>query len=136
MHSHSQFGIQCAVTLNSVHRYFESVQIRRNGDKRLQTAEGDGMIDAAMSAIGRAVDVRAELLDFKVSSVTDRTDALGDVTVHVDVSGRRFTGRGVSTDVVEASARAYLSALNKAVRSAELGGDAVTASYLREESGP
>ena len=128
--------VDLTVMYGTSHTPTASVQIRRNGDKRLQTAEGDGMIDAAMSAIGRAVDVRAELLDFKVSSVTDRTDALGDVTVHVDVSGRRFTGRGVSTDVVEASARAYLSALNKAVRSAELGGDAATASYLREESGP
>jgi 2-isopropylmalate synthase len=48
--------------------------------------------------------------------VTEGTDALGDVVVQLDVGGQRYTGRGVSSDVVEASARAYLAAINRAVR--------------------
>ena len=47
--------------------------------------------------------------------MTGGTDALGDVVIQLDVEGRRVTGRGVATDVVEASARAYLAAVNRAV---------------------
>ncbi len=56
------------------------------------------------------------VLDFKVSSVTKGGDALGDVVVQLEVDGLKASGRGVATDVVEASARAYLAAVNKIVR--------------------
>ena len=87
-----------------------------------ESAVGDGMIDAACGAIQRATGVDARLESFNVSSVTGGIDALGDVTVVLAVGGdngtpiKRATGRGVSTDVVEASARAYLSAVNRLVR--------------------
>jgi 2-isopropylmalate synthase len=74
------------------------------------------MIDAAMEAIAAATDVRGTLLDFNVSSVTGGGDALGDVVVQLEVDGQKVSGRGVSTDVVEASARAYLNAVNKVLR--------------------
>jgi 2-isopropylmalate synthase len=77
---------------------------------------GDGMIDAAIAAISEATGVHGKLGNFQVSSVTGGSDALGAVTVTVDADGRRVTGRGVATDVVEASARAYLNAVNKIVR--------------------
>jgi 2-isopropylmalate synthase len=73
------------------------------------------MIDAAMGAISRAAGVEPRLVSFHVSSVTGGSDALGDVVVQLDVDGRRVTGRGVATDVVEASARAYLAAINRAL---------------------
>ena len=79
-----------------------------------ESAMGDGMIDAAMGAIIRAAGVEAKLVSFNVSSVTGGSDALGDVVVQLDVDGRRVTGRGVATDVVEASARAFLAAINRA----------------------
>jgi 2-isopropylmalate synthase len=79
-------------------------------------AEGNGMIDAAMAAIAKATGVQGRLADFAVSAVTGGGDALGDVIVQLDVDGARVTGRGISTDVVEASARAYLNAVNKVVR--------------------
>ena len=53
--------------------------------------------------------------------MTGGTDALGDVVVQLDVDGRRVTGRGVSVDVVEASARAYLAAINRALQVAKRG---------------
>jgi 2-isopropylmalate synthase len=81
-----------------------------------ESAGGDGMIDAACGSISRATGVAATLVSFAVGAVTAGTDALGDVTVHVDVEGDRYTGRGVSTDVVEASARAFLNAINRATR--------------------
>jgi len=77
---------------------------------------GDGMIDAAFRAIQRASGLATRLETFAVSSVTSGSDALGDVVVQLDVDGRPVTGRGVSVDVVEASARAFLAAVNRAVR--------------------
>ena len=95
-----------------------TVRVRRTADDVVldESASGDGMIDAVCGAIRRALGTQATLVNFNVASVTGGIDALGDVTVQVEVDGRRFTGRGVSTDVVEASARAYLHALNKSVR--------------------
>jgi 2-isopropylmalate synthase len=78
--------------------------------------QGNGMIDAAIEAISRATGVSGTVLDFKVSSVTGGGDALGDVVIQLEVEGLKASGRGVATDVVEASARAYLSAVNKVVR--------------------
>jgi 2-isopropylmalate synthase len=56
------------------------------------------------------------VLDFNVSSVTGGGDALGDVVIQLDVDGLQASGRGVATDVVEASARAYLAAVNRIMR--------------------
>ncbi|MFN2389416.1 MAG: 2-isopropylmalate synthase [Actinomycetota bacterium] len=96
----------------------------RYGDEEVDgTALGDGMIDAACRAIQTATDLDARLESFAVSSVTGGIDALGDVTIvlatgsdDADDPIRRATGRGVSTDVVEAAARAYLSATNRLVQ--------------------
>lgn len=93
-----------------------TVRLRRGDDVIEESAFGDGMIDAACGAIQRAAGVEASLITFNVSSVTGGSDALGDVVVQLDVEGRRVTGRGVSVDVVEASARAYLAAINRALR--------------------
>jgi 2-isopropylmalate synthase len=80
------------------------------------TGTGDGMIDAAIAAIMEATGVQGKVGNFQVSSVTGGSDALGAVAITVDAEGRKVTGRGVATDVVEASARAYLNAVNKLVR--------------------
>ena len=88
-----------------------------DGDGKVDAeAEGNGMIDAAINAIAKATGVSGTLLDFNVSSVTGGGDALGDVVVQLEADGHKASGRGVATDVVEASARAYLNAVNKIVR--------------------
>ena len=94
----------------------------KHGDEEIdESAIGDGMIDAVCGAIQRATSLEARLESFQVSSVTGGIDALGDVTIVLAVGDgdetpiRRATGRGVSTDVVEASARAYLSAVNRLI---------------------
>lgn len=98
-----------------------TVRLSRAGEVRDESAIGDGMIDAACGAIQRATGIEATLESFTVSSVTGGIDALGDVTIVLATAGgpgttvRRATGRGVSTDVVEAAARAYLSAANRLV---------------------
>ncbi len=91
------------------------VVLVRDGDKLEASCDGDGMIDAACAAIKAASGIEATLTDFNVSSVTGGIDALGDVVVQVDCDGVKVSGRGVSTDVVEASARAFLNATNKIV---------------------
>jgi 2-isopropylmalate synthase len=85
------------------------------------TGTGNGMIDAAIAAVSQASGVTGQLKDFQVSSVTSGGDALGAVVVQLATEGREVTGRGVATDVVEASARAYLNAVNKIVRLRERG---------------
>jgi len=92
-----------------------TVHLRKGDEVIEESALGDGLIDAAMGAIQRAAGVEGRLVSFNVSAVTGGTDALGDVVVQLDVDGRRVTGRGVATDVVEASARAYLAAVNRAL---------------------
>jgi 2-isopropylmalate synthase len=82
---------------------------------------GDGMIDAAIAAIAEATGVTGKVSNFQVQSVTGGSDALGAVIVTVETDGRRVTGRGVATDVVEASARGYLNAVNKIIRLRERG---------------
>ncbi|MEI8001842.1 MAG: 2-isopropylmalate synthase [Actinomycetes bacterium] len=91
--------------------------VLRDGDGTVEAeASGNGMVDAACSAIGAATGVTGAVVDFKVSSVTGGRDALGDVVISLRVDGRMASGRGVSTDIVEASARAYLNAVNKIIR--------------------
>ncbi|MHB8449230.1 MAG: 2-isopropylmalate synthase [Mycobacteriales bacterium] len=90
-----------------------TVRLARGDEVHEADATGDGMIDAACNAVAKAVGVAATLVSFQVAAVTPGSDAVGDVAVAVDVEGQRVTARGVSTDVVDASARAFLHAINK-----------------------
>jgi 2-isopropylmalate synthase len=93
-----------------------------HGDGKIEAeGSGDGMIDAAIAAISEATGVHGTVGNFQVASVTGGSDALGSVAITVEAEGRKVTGRGVATDVVEASARAYLNAVNKIVRLNERG---------------
>jgi 2-isopropylmalate synthase len=92
-----------------------TVRVRRGDEVIEESALGDGMVDAACGAIQRAVGLDARLASFTVGAVTEGTDAMGEVTVQVELDNMRFSGRGVSTDIVEASARAYLHAVNRAL---------------------
>jgi 2-isopropylmalate synthase len=76
---------------------------------------GDGPIDAVLGAIDAATGVGARLSDFKIGAVTEGQDALGEVAVVVEVAGATGAGQGVSTDIIEAAARAYVRALSVAV---------------------
>jgi 2-isopropylmalate synthase len=93
-----------------------TVVVLRAGEKTEASGEGDGMIDAACKAIKAATGVDSRLTGFNVSAVTGGVDALGDVIVQLEAGSIKVSGRGVSTDVVEASARAFLNAVNKVLR--------------------
>jgi len=77
------------------------------------TARGDGPVDATYKAIDRITKVRPKLLDYGLKAITAGKDAQGEVTVRVAKNGREVSGRGASTDIIEASARAYLAAVNR-----------------------
>ena len=93
-----------------------TVRLRRDGEVFQAAASGVGSVDALYRAIDEIIKVRHRLVDYNVSSVTGGTDALGEVTVRIsDRVGTVHTGRGSSMDIIEASAKAYLQALNKVV---------------------
>jgi len=76
-------------------------------------AAGDGPIDAIFLAIEKITGIAVVCKDFRVHSVTVGKDAQGEVQVEVEHEGRVYRGRGVSTDSVEASAKAFLNAINR-----------------------
>jgi 2-isopropylmalate synthase len=85
---------------------------------------GDGPIDAVFQAIDAATGVGAKLSDFTIGAVTEGQDALGEVSVVVEVDGVTGAGQGVSTDIIDAAARAYVRALSVAVARSR-DGDAI-----------
>jgi len=76
---------------------------------------GDGPIDAVFQAINSATGVAAKLSEFTIGAVTEGQDALGEVSVVLEVAGVTGAGQGVSTDIIDAAARAYVRALSVAV---------------------
>jgi 2-isopropylmalate synthase len=90
-----------------------TVRILVGEDRREEAATGDGPVDAIFNAIDRALGTSTKLLEYVVQAVTPGRQAIGDVTVAVQVDGRKFVGRGASTDILEASAKAYVNALNR-----------------------
>lgn len=90
-----------------------TVQIMKDGVVIPKVALGNGPIDALYNAINNAVDVEVELAAFELRAVGQGKDVLGEVTTIIRDNGHRYIGRGVSTDIIEASAKAYMNALNK-----------------------
>jgi 2-isopropylmalate synthase len=95
-----------------------------SGEEAIGSSGGDGPVDAIFGAIRAATGVESELRQYTVSAVTEGEDALGEVTAMVRAHGRLASGQGVATDILEASARAYVRALSNglegaAVREAE-----------------
>ena len=78
-------------------------------------ATGGGPIEAVLYAMERVIGISASLQDLQIRSVSQGKDALGDVSVEIDVDGRRYHGNGISVDIIEGAGRAYLKALNKAL---------------------
>jgi 2-isopropylmalate synthase len=86
-----------------------------SGEEAVGSSGGDGPVDAIFGAIRDATKVESELRQYTVSAVTEGEDALGEVTVMVRAHGRLASGQGVATDILEASARAYVRALSNAL---------------------
>jgi 2-isopropylmalate synthase len=90
-----------------------TVKLSRQGEVIEEAACGDGPVDAAFKAIDRAAGLEVTLRDYFLRAVTGGKDALGEVTVKVEKNDRMYVGRGISTDIIEGSVKAYINAINK-----------------------
>jgi 2-isopropylmalate synthase len=90
-----------------------TVRVRLQDGVREGAAIGDGPVDAVCKAIAAVTGTAAKLGRYEIRAVTSGTEALGEVTMQVEDAGRKVLGRGASTDIIEASAKAYIDALNK-----------------------
>lgn len=101
--------------------------LHSDGNTVDEAAVGDGPVEAAFKALERASGIDLDLRNFEVRSVTTGEDAQGEVTVTVDYNGQSYRGNGISTDIVEAGARAYLDVINRVTRRLESGVDGKSA---------
>jgi 2-isopropylmalate synthase len=91
-----------------------TVTLKDSAGETLQDASiGDGPIDAIYSAIQRLTGITVSLTDYRIRAVTKGKDAMGEVQIELEHNGKKIRGRGVSTDILEASALAYLAAINR-----------------------
>lgn len=90
-----------------------TVQIRAGDQVIRESSTGDGPVDAVYNAIDRAIGLKYKVESYRVRSVTAGREALGETTVRVRDKDLYASGRGVSTDIIEASAKAYIQALNQ-----------------------
>ena len=91
-----------------------TVSLLKDGERHQDVALGDGPIDAAYNAIDRIVQPGPHTFNiFNIHSISEGKDTLGDVTIKLTSEGRTYTGKGLSTDIIEASITAYLKAMNK-----------------------
>lgn len=91
------------------------VEIEKDGEIRHGVSIGDGPIDAAFLAVERVIGTHYELDDFRIAAVTRGQEAMGEALVRLRSNGRVFSGTGASTDIIGASLKAYVTALNKIV---------------------
>ena len=90
-----------------------TVSVKNSDAEYSDSATGDGAVDALFNAINRALNLQPNLESYQVRSVTAGREALGEVFVRVRYDDLSFTGRGVSTDIIEASGKAYINAINQ-----------------------
>jgi 2-isopropylmalate synthase len=90
-----------------------TVRLLVNGKMKEGASVGDGPVDAVYKAIAGLTSTYAKLLRYDIRAVTEGTEAMGEVTVHLEIGNRRVMGRGASTDIIEASAKAYVDGLNR-----------------------
>jgi 2-isopropylmalate synthase len=94
-----------------------TVVLSKEKEKMKDAASGNGPIEATYKAVERIVGLKGKLTSYRIKAITEGKDALGEVSIEVkfpDIK-REISGRGIAVDVIEASARAYINALNKAL---------------------
>ncbi len=96
--------------------------IAPDGQILADAALGTGPVDAVYQAINRIVGVTNELTEFTVKSVTEGIDAIGEVLIRIESEGVTYTGRGADTDIIVASGKAYMNALNRLLATKKIAG--------------
>ena len=90
------------------------VKLKRAGEEMEEVAIGSGPLDASFKANNRMLGLDIKLDSFSLNAVTDGEDAIGEAVVKIEApNGRRYTGTGLSTDIIESSIRAYVNGINK-----------------------
>ncbi len=92
-----------------------TVEMEIDGRRRKTATLGDGPVDATFKAIKKLTKSQAKLVTFTVGAITGGTDAQGECTVRLEEEGREVIGQGAHPDIIVASAKAYINAINKAV---------------------
>jgi 2-isopropylmalate synthase len=90
-----------------------TVVLSKDGERFEKTSLGDGPVDSAIKAVNLICGRDFVLDDYTIHSVTEGEDALGEVTVKISNGGEKYVGRGISTDIIEGSIKAYLNGINK-----------------------
>jgi 2-isopropylmalate synthase len=96
-----------------------TVGIEIEGKTHKGTSAGDGPVDASFKAIDKITKINAKLVEYNIEAVSGGKDALGSVKIVVSTNGTEVMGSGISTDIVEASIKAYIDAMNRIVESVE-----------------
>jgi len=102
-------------TINSGTKIIPSAEVSLKYKNKILSAKssGDGPVDACYKAIDKITGIKGDLQDYRIEAVTKGKDALGEVGIKLKAKGKVVTARGSSTDIIEASVRAYINALNK-----------------------
>lgn len=99
-----------------------SISLKFKGKTVSVSSDGDGPVDACYKAIEKAAGIKTRLIDYRIEAITGGKDALGEVSVKVASAKKVAIGRGSSTDVIEASAKAFISAVNKLISKSKKSG--------------
>ena len=108
-----------------------TVQLVLDGEMKQEAATGDGPVAATYNAIDRITGIEADLADYGIKAITRGQDALGEVSVTLRIGEKKVGGRAASTDIIEASALAYLNAINRHVAQEKRAG----AEAMKDEHG-
>lgn len=110
---------QMSVSSGSFTAPTATVELEISGKLKKVAVMGDGPVDATFKAIKKLTKMQPKLVNFSIGSITGGTDALGECTVRLEVDGREVLGQGAHSDIIVASAKAFINALNKALNVAQ-----------------
>ena len=103
------------VNAGSIEKHNAKLTLEIDGNKKEAKSSGDGPVDATFNAIKKIINHGAKLKLYQINAITAGTDAQGEVTVRLEEEGRQVQAKGSDTDIVVASAKAYVNALNKLI---------------------
>jgi 2-isopropylmalate synthase len=90
-----------------------TVKLKKGDDVFVKSEHGDGPVDSLFNAIDSIIDIKSTLTEYIVKGISAGKDSQGEVLVSLEINGRHYNGKGISTDTIEASGKAYINAINK-----------------------
>ncbi|MGM0378876.1 MAG: 2-isopropylmalate synthase [Bacillota bacterium] len=108
----TRYVVNCGNTINPT----VTIQVKYDGEILEEVASGDGVVDSSFKAIEKIFSLDLVLKDYKIKSISKGKDALGEARIVIEHNNQRYYSKGLSTDVVEASIKAYINAVDKILR--------------------